>query len=80
MPTSDAARDRWEGSTDARLERATDRLDVINGDLREIRSTMAKISIDLAVLKTRAAMYSAAGAILGGGFVSFIVQHFAAKR
>ncbi len=73
---SDVARDRWEGLTDARLERTVDRLDVINGDIKEMRVAVAKLSIDIAVLKTRAAMYSAGGAIVGGGLISFLVQHF----
>lgn len=65
--------DRWQGQVDERMARTQDRVDVINGDMREIRDILTKMSLDLAVVKTKIAIWAAVGSLAGGAFASFIL-------
>jgi len=65
---------RWAGGVDQQLASATDRLDKLNGQIDDVRKLLAQLSLDVAVIKTRVAIYSALGSLAGGAVVSFIAS------
>lgn len=69
-----ASQDRWQGQVDERLDRSGTNQDVLAAELREMRSLLRDMSIELAVLKTRVAVYSTAGSIGGAALASFLFQ------
>lgn len=64
---------RWQGGIDARLEEHGRRLDTINGDARLARETAEQIVIQLAVLRTKVAVWASLGGLVGAGVVSGLV-------
>lgn len=65
---------RWQGGVDVRLDSHEKRLDVINGDAKAARIASEDTQIQLAVLKTKVAIWSALGGVGGAGVVSLVVQ------
>lgn len=65
---------RWQGGVDAKLEEHGRRLDTINGDAKRARTAAEDTVVQLAVLKTKVAMWASVGSLLGAGIVSALVQ------
>lgn len=64
---------RWQGTIDAKLAEHARRLDVINGDARAARLSGEKLLVEVAVIRTKVALWSATGGLLGAGAVTAIV-------
>lgn len=64
---------RWQGGIDARLEEHSRRLDAINGDAKAARETAEQIVVQLAVLRTKVAVWASLGGLVGAGVVSGLV-------
>lgn len=65
---------RWQGGVDARLEEHSRRLDVINGDAKAAREAAEATQIQLAVLKTKVALWASGGGVVGAGLVSAAIS------
>lgn len=66
--------ERWQGGVDARLDEHGRRLDTINGDSKRAREASEKIVVEIAVLKTKVAVWSGVGSLVGAGVVTFVVR------
>lgn len=64
----------WQGRTDARLDSVIIRVDAQNGTLDKISSSITQITVDLAVVRSRVALFSAIGGLLGSGIVTVVIQ------
>jgi hypothetical protein len=64
----------WQGAVDARLDEHSRRLDTINGDAKAARQGTENIVVQLAVLKTKVAIWASLGGIGGAGIVSLAIQ------
>lgn len=59
---------------DARLDEHGRRIDTINGDARRAREASETIIIQLAVLKTKVALWSTVGSLVGAAVMTAIIQ------
>lgn len=66
----------WRGKVEQAIEDHSRRLDVINGDAKAARAASEKILVELAVLRTKVAIWASLGGLLGAGFVSGMVSWF----
>jgi hypothetical protein len=64
---------RWQGAVDQALKEHTRRLDGINGDAKVTRAGTEQLLIEVAVLRTKVALWASLGGIVGAGVVSVIV-------
>lgn len=64
---------RWQGGVDARLAEYERRLTTMNGDARVARETAEEIIVQLAVLRTKVAVWASLGGLVGAGVVSGLV-------
>lgn len=64
---------RWQGQVDARLEEHARRLDAINGDAKASRKAAEELLVQLAVLRTKVAVWATVGGFVGAGVVSLAV-------
>lgn len=64
---------KWQGKVDQAIDDHGRRLDVINGDSRKAREASEKILIELAVLRTKVAIWASLGGLVGAGIVSGLV-------
>lgn len=65
---------RWQGRVDSQLTEHNRRLDTINGDAARARIASEEIIVQLAVIKTKVALWSTIGSLLGASLVTTIVQ------
>lgn len=65
---------RWRGQVDEKLDSHGKRLDKINGSAENANKNTREILVELAVLKTKVGLYSAAGGVIGAGAISFVIQ------
>lgn len=65
---------RWQGGTDTEIREIKRRLGVINGDAKAGREAAEKTVVQLAVLKTKVAVWSALGGVVGAGVVTGLIQ------
>lgn len=65
---------RWRGQVEQSIEEHTRRLDIINGDARAARTASEKILVELAVLRTKVAIWASLGGLVGAGIVSGLVS------
>lgn len=65
---------RWQGGVDATLMEHTRRLDTINGDARAARVAAEETIVQLAVLRTKVALWSTLGSLLGAGIMTTVIQ------
>lgn len=68
--------ERWRGRVDQILEEHDRRLSSMNGDSRAARNATEKILIEVAIIKTKVAVWSAVGGLVGAGIVSGLVAVF----
>lgn len=68
--------ERWQGQVERAIDEHTRRLDNINGDARAARKSTEQILIDLAVLRTKVALWASLGGLIGAGVVSGLVAVF----
>lgn len=61
---------RWQGGVDARLDEHGRRLDVINGDAKAARIASEDTLVQLAVLRTKVALWATLGSLMGAGVVT----------
>lgn len=71
--TSSHEMSRWQGSVDAKLGEHGRRLDTINGDARAAAKASEETLVQLAVLKTKVALWATLGSLLGAGFVTGLI-------
>lgn len=64
---------RWQGGIDAKLADYSRRLDAMNGDAKAARIAAEQIVIQVAVLKTKIAIWGGVGGLAGAGIVSLVV-------
>jgi hypothetical protein len=64
---------RWQGRVDSEIIEMKRRLADINGDAKAARIASENLLIELAVLRTKVAVWSAAGGLIGAGIMSVIV-------
>lgn len=64
---------RWQGGIDQKLNEHTRRLDVMNGDSKAARVATEQILIEVAVIRTKIALWAGLGGLLGAGVVSAVV-------
>ena len=67
-------RDKWEAKVEADMETCIDNGELIKNEIKDLRATIASLTVDLAVLKTKVALWAALGSVAGGAFVSFVIQ------
>ncbi len=67
-------RDKWEAKVEADMETCIDNGELIKNEIKDLRTTIASLTVDLAVLKTKVALWAALGSVAGGAFVSFVIQ------
>lgn len=65
---------RWQGGVDAQLNEHGRRLDTINGDAKAARVAAEDTLVQLAVLKTKVALWATAGSLAGAGIVTGAVS------
>lgn len=70
--------ERWRGSTEAHIRENSRRLDGINGSISRIEDDIGEMKVqlttELAVLRTKVALWSAIGGLVGAGVVSAVVS------
>lgn len=64
---------KWQGGVDATLVEHGRRLDVMNGDAKAARQASETILVQLAVLRTKVAVWASIGGVVGAGIVSLVV-------
>lgn len=67
---------RWQGRVEQAIEDHTRRLNAMNGDAKAARTATEKILVELAVLRTKIAIWAALGGLIGAGIVSGLVAVF----
>lgn len=67
-------RDRWEAKVEADVETCIHNGELIKEEIATLRTTLASLTVELAVLKTKVALWAALGSVAGGAFVSFVIQ------
>lgn len=65
-------RDRWESKIEANLEQCLENDESFKSEMVQMRTTISALTLELAVLKTKVAVWAALGSLAGGGFVSFL--------
>lgn len=68
---------RWQGRVDALLDEHGKRLDQINGDAKAARTAAEQILVQLAVMRTKIALWATIGGLVGAGIVSFVASTIA---
>lgn len=64
---------RWQGNVDAQLLEHSRRLGTINGDAKEARKAAEEVLVQLAVIRTKVAIWASLGGLVGAGIVSAAV-------
>lgn len=67
---------RWQGRVDQLLDDHERRLNAMNGDAKAARQATEKILIEVAIIKTKVAIWSAVGGLVGAGIVSGMMAVF----
>jgi hypothetical protein len=70
--------DYWRGRVDERLKAGSRRFDALEGDQAKIERKVGELEVELSVVKTKVAFYSAIGSVVGGGIVTVVIA-FAGK-
>lgn len=64
---------RWQGGVDATLAAHEKSLKDLNGDSKAARQATEKILVEIAVLRTKIAVWSALGGFAGAAVVTLVV-------
>lgn len=67
---------RWQGRVDQLIDEHERRLNAMNGDAKAARQATEKILIEVAIIKTKVAIWSAVGGLVGAGIVSGMMAVF----
>jgi hypothetical protein len=67
---------RWQGKVDQLLDEHERRLASMNGDAKAARQATEKILVEVAIIKTKVAVWSAVGGLIGAGIVSGLMAVF----
>lgn len=72
--TEEIDRLRWEGEVSSNMKETSRRLEGISQRQQRTEVAVETLSLEVAVMRTRVAFFSALGAIVGGGLVSFAMD------
>lgn len=63
----------WRGRIEERVSGQGRKIEEMNGDAKAARKASEQLLIDVAILRTKIAVWSAIGGVTGAGIVSIIV-------
>lgn len=72
--TERTRRDRWEAEIEANMKTCLRNDEAIKAELKSLNDKIAGLTVELAVIKTKVALWAALGSVAGGAFVSFVIQ------
>lgn len=61
---------RWQGGVDRALLEHDRRLNVMNGDAKAAREAAEEVLVEVAVIKTKVALWASVGGLVGAGVMT----------